>query len=900
MRTAVNLSKVGLGGVALLLLAAGLHCSKGEPVLEEDSVILSITATPSAVLNFGDTALVTVRAVRNDGRPVLNGVRIQFRTSAGSITSEATTNDGVAEAVFTSDAAIGTVTISAASGAVGADGSVSTDITVIDRVIEISSATLALNPSNISSNGGLIETSLVVLGPAGEPLPDKAAVFSTTFGRLNSNGATLFTDGSGRVRDVLSIGTVPSGVESVEITARVGSLTETATLTVTQNETPTPEFLISPEQVSVGQTVFFNAAPSTDPDGVIREYLWSFGDGNSAAGREVSHVYQRAGVFVVSLTVVDDRGAAATTSNSVTIGENQPPVPAFNFSPSDPRVRQGVFFDASTSSDPDGEIVDYRWSLGNGIIRSGVTLAYAYPGAGTYNVVLTVTDDNGLSASTAQTVTVAGNQLPTAAFSISPSNPRINDRIVFDGGGSSDPDGTIEDWRWQFGDRATTTARGRTVEHRYTAAGTYQVVLEVTDSDGGTDFETQSVTVSDLSPPNAAFTVNPSSPRIAEPIVFDASTSSAGDAAIEIYRWTFGNGETGTGRSIQHRYFAAGTYLVTLTVTDVNGLADSTSRSVTVSTGGIPNPVLVVSPESLTPPGGFVLVDGTRSTDAEDPLDDLRFSFRAFPPEGVTVTIPGGNLPIRQIEIDGLTAGDQVPITMTVLDSEANQASTTQIITAVTGPENATPVARFTTSPTTLQASGGTVILDGSTTTDADHSLDQLQFTYTAQVVGTTEVVIEGSGPLQTARVTNAVAGDTVTFRLTVTDPLGAQNSAFRLMEIDANANNSAPVARLVSAPSGTISAPADPATPVLITLDAGASSDADEGRVTLDFAFNGASSDPDDISFTIDNTSTSSPTIAEVRLVGLQVGDQLNFSVTVTDSGGLSDQDTVLILVTN
>nr|WP_243436257.1 PKD domain-containing protein [Acanthopleuribacter pedis] len=859
-----------------------------------------MTASPSSILNFGDTALVTVRAVRNDGRPVLDGVRIQFSATAGSITSEATTVDGVAQAVFTSDAAVGTVAVNAASGAIGADGSVTTNIEVIDRVVEISSATLALSPSNIGSNGGLVETSLVVLGPAGEPLAGKAAVFSTTFGSLNSNGATLFTDASGRVRDVLAVGVVPAAVETIEISAVVGQLNETATLTVTQNQTPTPEFLVSPESVNVGQTVFFNASPSTDADGIIRDYCWSFGDGNTGVGREVSHVYNRDGAFIVSLTVVDDRGAAATTSQTVTVGANQPPSADFTFSPTDPRVGDAIFFDASTSSDPDGTIEEYRWSLGNGIVRGGQTLAYAYPGAGAYNVVLTVTDNNGVSASSAQTVTVLGNQLPTAAFSVSPTSPRINDRVVFDGAGSSDPDGEIVSWRWQFGDRATATASGRSVEHRYLAAGTYQVVLEVTDNDGGVAFETQLVTVSDLNPPTAAFTFNPTSPRIAEAVVFDGSGSSNGDAAIETYRWTFGNGETGTGTSIQHRYFAAGTYLVTLTVTDTNGLSASTSRSLTVGTGGVPNPVLNVSPESLTPPGGFVLVDGTSSTDAEDRLDDLRFSFRAFPPEGVTVNIPGGDLPIRQIEITGLSQGDQVPITMTVLDSEANQASATRIISAAGVADNATPVARFTTSPATIQAPGGTVVLDGSTSTDADHALDQLGFFFTAQVVGTTEIQVQGSGPLQTALIQNAVPGDTITIRLTVEDPLGAQNAAFRLLQVDQNGSNTAPVARLTSAPAGTVTAPANPSTPMLITLDASDTTDADEGRGSLNFAFNAASSDPNDIQFTIDNTNTSSPFIAEVRVVGLEAGDQLNFSVTVTDSGGLSDQDALLILVTN
>jgi large repetitive protein len=147
-------------------------------------------------------------------------------------------------------------------------------------------------------------------------------------------------------------------------------------------------------------------------------------------------------------------------------------------------------FDGTASSDPDGTIVSYTWDFGDGNNGTGATPSHTYGAGGTYNVQLTVTDNDGASNSVTHPVTVTPNQAPNAAFTWSADNLVAS----FDGTTSSDPDGTIASYAWDFGDGGNGT--GSSAVHPYDDPGTYDVTLTVTDNDGATDSVTHSVTVS--------------------------------------------------------------------------------------------------------------------------------------------------------------------------------------------------------------------------------------------------------------------------------------------------------------------------------------------------------------------------------------------------------------------
>lgn len=145
-------------------------------------------------------------------------------------------------------------------------------------------------------------------------------------------------------------------------------------------------------------------------------------------------------------------------------------------------VGQPVPFDGTGSRDADGTIVAYQWSFGDGTVSTGAAPAHAYAAPGTYDVLLTVTDDDGLADTAATTATILVANQPPVADPGGPYSGVSGQPVHFDGSGSYDPDGTIVAYLWDFGDGSN--AVGAAPVHTYDAPGTYTVTLTVGD-DGG-------------------------------------------------------------------------------------------------------------------------------------------------------------------------------------------------------------------------------------------------------------------------------------------------------------------------------------------------------------------------------------------------------------------------------
>ena len=196
-------------------------------------------------------------------------------------------------------------------------------------------------------------------------------------------------------------------------------------------------------------------------------------------------------------------------------GTNQAPTASITASPTSGDAPLSVSFNDSGSNDPDGSIVSYYWNFGDGTSGTGVTAGHTYNNSGNYTVSLTVTDDDGAtdSASTVIQVTTAPvpNQAPTASFTATPTSGDAPLPVSFNASASSDPDGTIVSYCWNFGDGATTTGVSRS--HTYGSAGNYTATLTVTDDDGATDSSSRLIQVTD--PP--ASNLPPNQPVIASP-----------------------------------------------------------------------------------------------------------------------------------------------------------------------------------------------------------------------------------------------------------------------------------------------------------------------------------------------------------------------------------------------
>ena len=174
-----------------------------------------------------------------------------------------------------------------------------------------------------------------------------------------------------------------------------------------------------------------------------------------------------------------------------------PPTAKFDFTPEPAVVGEPVeYVDGST--DTDSSIAAWEWDFGDGDTSTTQNPTHTYADPGTYTVKLTVTDEHGNPASATETIKVT--RAPTADFAFSPAKPAVDAATQFTDA-SSDPDGAIAAWEWDFGDGATSTAQNPT--HTYTSTGSYTVKLTVTDDDGISKDATKTVTVA--SPPQAFF-----------------------------------------------------------------------------------------------------------------------------------------------------------------------------------------------------------------------------------------------------------------------------------------------------------------------------------------------------------------------------------------------------------
>jgi PKD repeat protein len=504
-----------------LFLLTGVACTVKDtpaPPLAGPSGLalrISLTAIPDSILQDGASqTAIQIEVTGPDGRPVRAltlRVEIEFL--------------GVIEDFGT---------LSAKTVVTGEDGRARVTYTAPPRpsepVDEANVVTIVVTPIGSDFRGEMPRTVDLRLVTPGVLLPPNAApvaVFASTppgpavltnvifdaSGSTDEGGpcgaACTYTwdfgDGTSGTGIFVTHSFRTSGVFQVRLTvtdARGANGSAASPITIGAGTPPTASFTISPASPAVGQTVFFNAeAARAAPGRSIVSYDWSFGNGRTASGVTAQQSYGTAGSYAVTLTVTDDAGGRTTVSQPVTVSitpAGTTPTASFTYSPTAPNLNQTIFFNASSSTTPSGTtFTSAVWDFGDGSIGSGASPSHAYAVAATYVVRLTMTNSAGQTATTTQNVTVAaatGGGSPTAAFTYSPTGPRLNQTVFFNGSGSTTPSGTtITSYAWDFGDGSTST--GITPTHAFAAAATYVVRLTVTNSSGQTATATQTVLV---------------------------------------------------------------------------------------------------------------------------------------------------------------------------------------------------------------------------------------------------------------------------------------------------------------------------------------------------------------------------------------------------------------------
>lgn len=362
------------------------------------------------------------------------------------------------------------VTMTATPDQLPRDGSSTSVVTVTVRDAAgkpVSGQRVGLSLGTSAPTGAVLSQSEVVTGSNGAATVTVTAPQSGSQGNIVVTATPVGTNFDNAVARTLSIGVLGPIVGAIAVSPATPEVGTTATLTATG--------------VSCAGTCTF---------------AWDFGDGSSASGPVVTHVFSQIGNYTVTLTVTDGGGASTAKQTQVTVVPVAPPTVSFTVSPTGLLTGQEATFTATATAASGHRIATFNWSWGDGSDNQAGSpvIHHTYTTAGTYLVVLTVTDDRGLTSQTQKSVVVTTGL--TASFTVSPTSPKVNVAAAFDGSASASTNGSaIATYSWNFGDGNTSSSSSPLATHTYSAQGAVIVTLTITDGQGRTGTVSQSITV---------------------------------------------------------------------------------------------------------------------------------------------------------------------------------------------------------------------------------------------------------------------------------------------------------------------------------------------------------------------------------------------------------------------
>ena len=273
---------------------------------------------------------------------------------------------------------------------------------------------------------------------------------------------------------------------------------------------------------------------------------------------------------------INTAGGTGTLASGINVEGNRVPIANFAFDPPTGISATSFSFNGTSSSDPDGRISNYHWDFGDGGSATGSVASHKFNRTGSFNVKLTVTDNEQATGTTQKELPVKDGSLPVARFSVSPNSGSTDTKFVFDASASEDRDGRVVDYRWDMGDGSRKS--GRVVQYKFRTSGRFMVELITRDDDGLTASIEKQVEIKG-SAPVANFVIDPEVGNTNTAFRFDASSSFDSDGFITGYTWNFGDGGSSSGVVTQHQFSTAGTYQIKLNIVDNDGKLASKERS---------------------------------------------------------------------------------------------------------------------------------------------------------------------------------------------------------------------------------------------------------------------------------------------------------------------------------
>ncbi|MDP2920742.1 MAG: PKD domain-containing protein [Candidatus Omnitrophota bacterium] len=363
----------------------------------------------------------------------------------------------------------------------------------------------------------------------------------------------------------------------------------------------------------------FDATQSYDPNNEELTYAWDFGDGTTSDKPVVTHVYEKAGEYKVTLTVKDNSGMKCDTSSvSQVVKVNTPPIVDF-IAPEKVCANTSVELDAGATKDDTPDALTYKWDLGDGTSAQGAAVSKTYKSGGKYRVKLFVDDGSGtVCSSGAKEKVIIVNSAPTvnAGSDIDKCLSMSQDYKVSFNADAKDPDGDALKYAWDFGDG--NTASGKSVTHTYAKGGTYTAKVTVDDeAESSCSTATDALNITLNKKPVAD--AGPDQETCVNSVVEFNGSGSSGEGNLS-YNWDFGDGNKAEGANVTNTYAKGGKYQVKLVVDDKKGTNCSVAEDTVIVIANT-RPVAALAEVDKTSVDKQVVFDASGSSDPDgDPL----------------------------------------------------------------------------------------------------------------------------------------------------------------------------------------------------------------------------------------------------------------------------------------
>ncbi len=530
----------------------------------------------------------------------------------------------------------------------------------------------------------------------------------------------------------------------------------------------TPKADFSWKQTSFGPVFNVTFTDKSTPTNIVTSWAWDFGDGQTSSSQSPEHFYDLPGVYDVKLTVTNSSNDTNSINYRVTVSGqgNDNPIANFSYSQVD-KTYTVNFVDTS-----EGQIVSWKWIFDANDLTLTSNLqnpVFNYSTFGSYTVSLEVTDSFGNTDIEVKTIVVSEitNQPPVISLinatqtSFEPINVKFTEE-------SSDIDGFITKWEWNFGDGSdiysTTSSLSKNPTHQYVSPGVYNVTLTVTDNglfDGTNKKSSQkSLTIEVFAPPankppQASFIVDNNN-NFAPLAVNFTDTSTDSDGFIVKWLWELENNSfiefnlQTYRKTVNYVFTKSGVYTVKLTVTDNNGLTNTATFDIIVN-NSLPNSEFTISPNPINSKESANF-DGSKSFDSDGAIVSYNWDF------GDTVRQDNASSNVSHI----YNRPGEYTITLEVIDNFGASNISQKNLTV----NNRKPTARISYTSLVVKAPGS-LSFSGQNSFDED-----------GNIVSYAWVVSNGQVSSLQNPTFQFTSEGSFTVTLTVTDDFGDSNSS--------------------------------------------------------------------------------------------------------------------------